>query len=104
MDEAKKFDEDKIPLDLIPPNAILEVAKGFQHGAKKYGKFNYLKSGFSHHRLCAAALRHINAHLRGEDIDSDSGNAHLAHACCALLMLLERINFKNIEDDRFKPT
>lgn len=101
---ALKFDEGKPALDLIPPNALAEIAKGFQHGAEKYGRFNYLKPGFTHHRLCAAALRHIYQHINGEDIDKDSGNKHLAHACAALMMLLENIHRDNIVDDRYKVT
>ena len=101
-DTAQKFDQAKIPLDLVPPDALLEVAKGMQYGAKKYGRFNYRKPGFSHHRLCAAALRHINAHVRNEDIDSESGNSHLSHATAALMMLIQNIHDGNIEDDRYK--
>ena len=103
--EAKKNDSGKIPLQIVPPRAMLELAKAFQHGAKKYGLHNFmLGTGFSHLRLLGAALRHINAHIRGEDIDEESGNTHLSHAMAALAMLIELIQSKQpLEDDRWKP-
>jgi hypothetical protein len=36
-----------------------------------------------------AALRHINAHLRGEVTDKESRLAHLAHAAVSLMMAME---------------
>ncbi len=39
--EAKKFDELKPRISIIPQLALMEVIKGFEHGAIKYGEVNY---------------------------------------------------------------
>ena len=32
-----KFDDDRIPLQLLPPEALIEISKVLAMGAKKYG-------------------------------------------------------------------
>ena len=100
MKVSKKFDEGKPPLSLVPPKSLVEVAKAFGYGAKKYGQFNYLAGGFKSHRLVDAALRHLNSYLQGDDIDQESGNTHLSHAIAAIMMLLENHLEGTIVDDR----
>lgn len=86
-EEGIKHDDGKLPLDLLPIEALEEVSRVLRHGAAKYGVHNWRK-GMAWSRLIAAALRHIFAWVRGERIDKESGESHLAHACCALLFLL----------------
>ena len=100
-DEAVKHDQGKPRMSLVPPNALEQVAKAMSDGAVKYSDDNYLKGGFSHRRLIDAALRHINAHLQGFDMDI-SGNTHLSHAAASILMLMEAIKLGKITDDRYK--
>lgn len=101
-EKAIKFDQGKPQMSLIPPRALEEVAKALTYGASKYSPYNYLQGiGFDQRRLLDAALRHIYAHLRREDID-ESGNSHLSHAIASLLMLLEAIKVGKIVDDRYK--
>ncbi len=85
--ETKKFDEGKPDFTLIPQEALLEVAKVFTHGAAKYGRWNY-SLGTDYTRYIAAAQRHINQWLRGEDIDEISTN-HLSNAIASLMMVLD---------------
>lgn len=97
---AKKNDSDykeKPPMEYIPSEAILEVARVFGFGAQKYAPDNW-REGFKHRRLASAAMRHIVQYLDGQDLDDESGLEHLAHACCGLLMLLEH-RFKGYGDD-----
>ena len=89
---ARKEDEAKPRMDLVPPHAVLEIARCMTYGADKYGEDNYLRGGgLDPARLLAAGLRHINAYQRGEEIDPESGLAHLAHAAASLAMLIEVI-------------
>jgi hypothetical protein len=88
---------EKPPLDYIPTEAIMEVARVFGFGAQKYAAENWRK-GFTHRRLAASAQRHILQFLDGEDKDTESELEHLAHAVAALLMLLEH-RFKGYGDD-----
>ena len=68
--------------DLIPPSAILAVARIFEHGAKKYEPWNWLKIPFTDH--LNHALYHIFQHL-----NQDKKDDHLYHAGYRLLMAIE---------------
>lgn len=95
-----KHDAGKVSLSLIPRAALEQEAKVYAFGANKYGRDNY-KKGFAYTRLIDAALRHIMAAVDGEDIDAESGEAHLAHARCCIGMLMEIIRLGTVTDDRF---
>lgn len=99
--KAVKFDAGKPKITLVPPRALIEVAKAMTYGAKKYAADNYLNGGFTQRQLLDSAMRHINSHLQGEDID-ESGNTHLSHAAASIMMLIECIITDRIEDDRWK--
>lgn len=101
MSEAKKFDKGKIPLELLPPEALEEVAKVLQFGALKYDPWNWTK-GMDWLRLYGATLRHMQKWHRGIDEDEESGINHLAHAACNLLFLLWYSKHKKELDNRFK--
>jgi len=101
MSGGTKHDSGKAPLSIIPRVALELEAQVFAFGAKKYARDNY-KKGFAHTRLLDAALRHIYAHIDGEDTDPESGLPHLAHARCCLSMLLECQRLGTATDDRFK--
>ncbi len=90
MEAGVKFDGDKEFMGCIPPHAELLVAKALTFGAKKYDRENWRKVDRLYERYMDAALRHINAHRRGEDNDDESGLDHLAHAICCLMFILER--------------
>lgn len=98
---ALKYDSGKLPLSLLPSEALEEIAKVLQHGAEKYAAHNWRK-GFVWSRTLDALLRHIYAWQRGEDIDPDSGLNHLAHAGCNVLFLLSFIRTSTGLDDRYK--
>lgn len=88
-----KDDAQKPSFSLVPQVALLAVARIMTFGAAKYGRLNW-KQPDDHpvprpSRLLDAAQRHINAHLRGEAIDADSGEPHLAHAAASIMMALE---------------
>lgn len=84
-----KYDGDKPRMSLVPPKAILEVAKVLTYGAKKYSAENWRKVPEAHQRYLDAALRHINQYHQGQIIDNETGINHLAHAICSLLFIVE---------------
>jgi hypothetical protein len=98
---GRKDDSGKYDLSLIPLVALVEEAKGFMLGEKKYGRYNYC-AGLESHRLVAAALRHIAAWQAGEDTDPESGASHLGHARCCLSMLLHTQELGTLIDTRYK--
>lgn len=87
MVDGQKFDEGKSRMDLLPMDALMEVAKVLTFGAKKYGDRNWEK-GLDYQRLRAAILRHDAASEMGEELDPESGLSHKAHKTCTTLMEL----------------
>ncbi|NBT07022.1 MAG: hypothetical protein EBS54_10085, partial [Betaproteobacteria bacterium] len=85
---ALKFDSDKLPVNLLSSEALLQTAAVMKFGADKYSEHNW-RSGFAWSRPLAAAMRHIMAFNDGEDKDPESGLSHLAHAACCIMFLLE---------------
>ena len=98
---ALKFDADKVRVELLSVDAMNEIAKVMTFGAKKYADHNW-RNGFNWSRLYGAALRHLFAHLNGEDKDPESGLSHLAHAGCCIQFLIEHEVRGLGKDDRFK--
>jgi hypothetical protein len=94
-----KHDAAKVPLGLLPPGPLTEIAWVLDHGAKKYGRDNW-RGGMKWTRLYSAVLRHLFAWARGENNDPETGRSHLAHAACALLFLLEYRSTHPELDDR----
>lgn len=85
--QGVKHDAGKLRLDLLPTDALEAVARILTHGAAKYGDRNW-EAGMSWRRLDAALERHLFAWRRGEERDAESGQPHLAHAACCVLLLL----------------
>lgn len=84
-----KYDDKKPKMHLLPPKAITEVSKVLTFGADKYDEENWRKLDNLQARYSSSALRHIFAHLDGEQLDPESGVSHLAHAICCLMFKLE---------------
>lgn len=95
-----KFDEGKARFDLLPFEALEEVAKVMAFGATKYQDHNW-RGGFIFSRPAAAALRHLTSWLRGEENDPESGLSHLAHCACCVLFLLTFVKTETGRDDRY---
>lgn len=73
--------------DLLPYDALDEVARIYGFGATKYADDNWAL-GFRW-RLSAGALqRHMSLWMQGEDIDKESGYNHLGHVAWHALTLL----------------
>ncbi len=101
MSEARKFDDDKVDWSLLPIEALEQVLKVFSFGAKKYDRNNY-RNGFDSNRLVAASMRHITSWQKGEDLDPESGESHLAHAVCCLTMMMTNLHEGVLVDSRYK--
>jgi hypothetical protein len=99
---ALKFDQHKLPLNLLSTEALNQTAAVLAFGAQKYAAHNW-RAGFAWSRPLAAAMRHITAFNDGEDRDPESGLSHLAHAACCIMFLLEFEKTHRHLDDRYKP-
>ena len=91
----------KTDFTLLPPNAIKLVAELLTKGLEKYPDEKWRRLSVNDH--LAAALRHINAYLRGEALDEDSPS-HLINAATRLLFATElealmRNRYQSLQDD-----
>ena len=68
--------------DLLPPKAILKVARILSEGSAKYGDDNW--RGITISDQINHALTHLFAYLAGDGQDD-----HIGHAACRLLMAVE---------------
>lgn len=87
LSEGRKDDKDKPRLELIPPQAMLEVGKVMAYGAKKYAPWNWTKIE-DEYRYVGAAMRHLYQRLL-KTHDAESRLRHLAHAAASALIALE---------------
>ena len=85
---GKKFDFGKLRYDLLPSRPVADTVAVLTFGATKYGDRNW-ENGIVYSRCYAAALRHILAWWEGENLDTETGISHLAHAVCELMFLQE---------------
>lgn len=100
---AVRDDADKRDWSLMPWEAVEEINKVLEFGAKKYSSQNWRNgSGFSWTRVLSSLMRHTFAWARGEDLDKESGLSHLAHMGCNVLFLIyyNKYNARYNKDDR----
>lgn len=87
--------------DLIPIEALTEVAVLYGRGAEKYAAHNWRK-GYEWSKSFAALQRHANAFWSGEDNDPEMRTSHMAsvvfHAMALICFTKDHPDF----DDRYK--
>lgn len=93
----------KPQLHLVPPPALLRMAKVMELGAAKYGPYNWREKAVGYTTYVSAALRHLLAALDGQDIDPESGQSHLAHVASCMAILLDADECGALIDDRHTP-
>lgn len=104
---AKKYDNDKVRMDLVPLDTVENMAKVLTMGAEKYGENNWQELPKFWSRYKAALLRHLAAIDKGELIDQESGLPHIDHVLCNAMFLSwgyhhgkgVSVNVKDIEDE-----
>lgn len=102
VEDSKKYDDGKSPLNLIPMEPLIQVANVLQFGVTKYGKDNWRMNNVPElSRVYASILRHLMSWNEGEDLDKESGQSHLAHASTQLMFLMYHLIHSPSKDDRF---
>ena len=97
--EGLKFDQNKLPYELLAPEFLDATVGILQFGAKKYGARNW-ERGMNWSRPFGALMRHMWAWWRGEDTDRETGASHLHHAACCLMFLIAYEERKTGKDNR----
>lgn len=96
---AKRYDAEKVRLDLVPASSTLEMGKVFTFGAKKYGDHNWRK-GMKWSRVVASLKRHLNAFELSQDYDPETNLLHMSHVLANAAMLVEYYETNMKGDDR----
>jgi hypothetical protein len=103
-DKGLRYNEGKSRVDLIPPDALLEVGKIYTYGANKYAPHNWEK-GMNYSDMYASLQRHLLQFWDGETLDPESNQHHLTSVAFGVLGLLHfELNRDVYEqfDDRVK--
>ena len=100
MGEGIKYDEGKVMVELVPFEAVEDLALIYEYGIQKGYPRNNWKKGMRWGRVFAACLRHLFAFWRKSDIDFESGRSHLLHALWNITTLYWYWKHSVGEDDR----
>lgn len=98
-DKALHLSQGKVGLDQLPPELLVEWAKVFDYGAKKYAKNNWRK-GTDWSEFHASLLRHEMKFWLGENIDFETKCYHLAQVMWNAGTLLYYLLHELGNDDR----
>ncbi|WP_449409735.1 dATP/dGTP diphosphohydrolase domain-containing protein [Methylobacterium komagatae] len=94
----------KLPLDLIPPIALVEMAAvlglGADCPAKGYGRWNWRDQPVEAETYVAALERHMLRWRAGKELDEQTGVSHRASAMCCLAILRDAQEAGTLIDNR----
>lgn len=99
--KAKRYDEGKARLDLVPSSTLYGLAKVLEYGSTKYDDHNW-RRGMKWSKPYACAMRHLLKWYEGEECDQESGHSHLFHVLANVTMLIEYGKTCPQLDDRYK--
>jgi hypothetical protein len=94
VQESLRYNRGKPDYTFTEPAILEAISRGMTYGASKYARDNWkLSIGGPEHDTfqkshMESMLRHIYAVAQGEMIDKESGNAHMDHVACNVMMWL----------------
>ncbi len=98
---AMRFNSGKLRWSLVDFDALDDMVKVLEFGAKKYDDNNW-KKGLKTPEIFESIMRHLVAYMRGEDIDLESGLPHTGHILCNAMFLSYMQKYKSDFDTRTK--
>lgn len=98
---ADRKNEGKLPIHLVPTDAIKGMAEVLKIGIKKYSERNWERGAY-YSVPYSSLMRHLMAFWEGEDRDPESGRLHLEHVLTNAAFLLRYYNEFPELDDRPK--
>lgn len=84
---ADRKNDGKMAWELVDFESIKPMVEVLMFGADKYAPNNW-KKGQLTSEILGSLIRHLVSYQSGEDIDPESGKAHLGHAMCNLMFLV----------------
>jgi hypothetical protein len=98
--DSQKKDNGKLRYDLIPPEALEELARVYTIGAAKYADNGWLNEPMRWGRIFRALVGHAFKWWGGETYDAQDGQHHLSSVawCAFSLMVYEKRELG--QDDR----
>jgi hypothetical protein len=90
-ERAKRYNTGKVDYSLLPVAACEAECRVWMKGQETYGRDNWKKlwGADTERVVLASLLRHTFAALKGERVDTESGEYHMAHVRCNAAMLIE---------------
>lgn len=85
--EGLRYDEGKERVDLLPPDALMELGKVYGAGSVKYAARNWEK-GMPWSKVLGPLMRHLFKWMKGETIDPEDGQLHIAKVAWNAIALL----------------
>lgn len=73
-DRTAKYDDDKLRMELLPPEVLIALSAVMTHGAEKYEDEGW--KNVERERYIGALYRHLTKIQLGEVMDPDSGLPH----------------------------
>lgn len=85
-----RYDEGKVPLELVPASLKFAVGEVLAKGAKKYARRNW-ERGMSWETIMGCLERHYEKWKspHHSDYDEETGLNHMWHVACNVAMLIE---------------
>jgi hypothetical protein len=96
---ALRYNKNKLPMHLIPPETDEWLALVLEAGAKKYAERNWEK-GANFSVPYSSLKRHMNKFWAGEDLDPETNLPHVYHMLTNCLFLCYYYNKNKDMDDR----
>lgn len=91
----------KAPLHLLPSFPLHETAHVMQHGAGKYGPWNFRKNPIKASVYRSAMQRHLDQWFDGlEDTDEETSRSHIAHVIASACIVMDAMKHGTLVDDR----
>ena len=99
--KADRFNDGKPRWSLVDFDSLEPMVKVLEYGCKKYDANNW-KKGLKTTEIIESMMRHMQAYLRGEDIDPESKLPHTGHIMCNAMFLSYMNKYMPDFDSRFK--
>ena len=100
MELGSRDNKRKTEWALVDFDSLVPMVDVLTYGKNKYGDFNW-KKGLPTTEICESLVRHLQAYLRGEDIDEESKLPHTGHILCNAMFLSYMHIYRKELDSRF---